>query len=469
MSSRILLISANRCTTPDAVFPLGLAYLNAALRKAGHSSLWLDGLEGTEGLEEILENYRPDVVGISLRNVDDVLIRRRETFFGDAVTLGERIRQKTRSPVIVGGSGFSIFPQQLLELIGADYGVCGEGEASFLSMISTIEGGGDVSGIPGVVFRENGKVVVNTPSPSPFAGEVNGQDRPAAVTASYLRANGTLNLQTQRGCSLRCCYCTYPIIEGKRHRSRPPEMVAAELEQLQRLGTRHVFVVDSIFNSTPHHVTEICEAILRRGVKMSWGCFLRPQGLTPELMSLMARAGLTHIEYGSDSFCDEVLQAYQKDFAFDDILYSSELARRENVEACHFLICGGPGETGATLEKSLHNSRRLNGTVIMAVVGMRIYPGTRLFERAAAEGQIGRDADLLQPTYYLAPGLTEAAVFAQLQEFARLSSNWIVGDPSPDYQRLVDRLRQRGVVGPLWSYFAMLQRIKPQTVAPPET
>ena len=85
--------------------------------------------------------------------------------------------------------------------------------------------------------------------------------------------------------------------------------------------------------------------MLRRNVKISWGCFLRPQGLTPELMKLMARAGLAHIEFGSDSFCDEVLAAYQKDFTFDDILHSSELASREKVDFCHFLICGGPGET----------------------------------------------------------------------------------------------------------------------------
>ena len=84
---------------------------------------------------------------------------------------------------------------------------------------------------------------------------------------------------------------------------------------------------------------------------------------------------------------------------------------------------------------------------------MRIYPGTRLFERAVGEGQISRDTDLLPPTYYLAPGLTAEAVFAQLQEFARVSPNWIVGDPAPGYTSLVERLRQRGVVGPLWSYF----------------
>ena len=101
----------------------------------------------------------------------------------------------------------------------------------------------------------------------------------------------------------------------------------------------------------------------------------------------------------------------------------------------------------------------------MAVVGMRIYPGTQLFERALAEGCITRDTDLLQPAYYLAPGLTEEAVFAQLQEFARLSPNWIVGDPVPGYLSLIERLRKRGVVGPLWSYFSTVQRLWQPTPA----
>src|ERR1017187_1956342 len=99
-------------------------------------------------------------------------------------------------------------------------------------------------------------------------------------------------------------------------------------------------------------------------------------------------------------------------------------------------------------------------------MGARIYPGTHLFAHAVSEGQIKPDVDLLAPRYYLAPDLNQEAVFAQLQEFARLSPNWIVGDPAPGYASLVARLRQRGVVGPLWSYFAILQRIQPQrTVA----
>lgn len=461
MPRRVLLISANRCVTPDPVFPLGLACLNAALRQARHETVWLDQLVDAGSLETVLESYRPNLVGISVRNIDDVLIRTQETFFDDAVSLIARIRQRINCPIIVGGSGFSLFPQQLLELTGADYGICGEGENALLSLIAALDAEGDVSAVPGCVFRQNGGIVVNPVEVSPRGGTLEEVDRPAALTTHYLQSSGTLNLQTQRGCRFRCCYCTYPLVEGRRHRRREPEAVAAELEQLQRLGARYVCVVDSIFNSSPAHVTETCEAILRRNAKVSWGCFLRPQGLSPELMKLMARAGLKHAEFGSDSFCDEVLQAYQKDITFEDILTSSELARREGVGVCHFIISGGPGETEATLRTSFRNSQRLSDAVIMAVAGMRIYPGTSLFARAVAEGRVQPHTDFLHPTYYFAPGLTEESVRADLQEFAQLPPNWIIGDPPPAYRNLVERLRHRGIVGPLWGYFSMLQRLGP--------
>jgi radical SAM superfamily enzyme YgiQ (UPF0313 family) len=240
--------------------------------------------------------------------------------------------------------------------------------------------------------------------------------------------------------------------------------VADEFAQIQRRGARYVFIVDSVFNSSPPHVTEICEAMLRRNVNLSWGCFLRPQGLTPELMKLMKRAGLAHIEFGTDSFCDEVLAAYQKGLTFEDIRHSSEMATRENVDFCHFLISGGPGETVETMRRGFAASLRIKNAVILAMVGMRIYPGTRLFEQALAEGRISRKTDLLAPAYYLAPGLTVEIVSAELKQFARESPGWISGEPVPLYTRLVERLRQRGAMGPLWSYFSTLQRLWPKGI-----
>jgi radical SAM superfamily enzyme YgiQ (UPF0313 family) len=466
MPSRILLISLNRCRMPDPVFPLGLAHLNAALRQAGHETCWFDCNLESGQLEQTLEDYRPDFVGISLRNIDDVVIRTRETFFNSLNAVTAIIRRRSRCPVILGGSGFSIFPERLLELAGADFGIRGNGEASLVSLVAALEGGLEHTAIPGLVYLDAGRVKVNPVVAADPALELCEADRPAHIAQFYLRASGMLNLQTQRGCAFNCCYCTYPLIEGYRHRFRAPEAVAEEFEQLRRLGAKHAFIVDSVFNSTPGHVAGVCEAVLRHGIKLSWSCFLRPQGLTAELMKLMARAGLTHIEFGSDSLCDEVLAAYRKGLCFDDIRQSSELAAREKLDYCHFLICGGPGETLETLEKSFENSRLLPEAVFMAVVGMRIYPGTSVFQRAVAEGLRSADASLLEPAYYMSPHLSVDAVFERLGEFSRRSPSWIPGDPGRGYARIIERLRQRGAVGPLWAYFRIAQRLWPRPDSP---
>ena len=465
MSRRVLLISLNRCNTPDPVFPIGLSHLNAALRHSGHETRWFDLQADHGALESVLDEFRPTCVGISIRNIDDVLIRKQETFFSELGTICRDIRRLNPCPIVLGGSGFSIFPKALLEQSGADFGIRGEGEQSLVALLSALREGSDWTKIPGLVFRGNGEVVTNPPhSLRPETG-LDTTDRPQPLVEHYLQASGMMNVQTQRGCSHTCCYCTYPVIEGRTHRSRPPEVVAEELAQLQGQGVKYVVVVDSIFNSSEQHVVETCEAILRRKVTMRWSCFLRPQGLTVELMKLMARAGLAHIEFGSDSFCDAVLEAYGKRLTFEEILNSNNLARQEGIDCCHYLICGGPGETLATLETGFQNSLRLSGAVIMAVVGMRVYPGTPLLQRALAEGRVLPEADLLKPTYYLASGLTLETVFERLQHFAQRSPNWIVGDPVPAYVTLTERLRKRGVVGPLWSYFALLQRLWPRPVA----
>jgi radical SAM superfamily enzyme YgiQ (UPF0313 family) len=461
MKTRVLLVSNNGCTTPDPVFPLGLSFLNSALRQAGHETLWADKLAGNESIADLAAGFRPDAAGISVRNIDDVIISKQETYFDNLALLVEIIHQAAGCPVVLGGSGFSIFPRQLLELSGANYGICGEGETAFVSLLAALGNQSGLSTIPGLVYRINGRVVVNRNEGGSPNCHLTADDRPAAIAGYYLRDGGMMNLQTQRGCACHCCYCTYPLIEGSRSRRRDAETVADEFEQLQDLGCRYVSIVDSVFNSSPRHVTEICEALLRRRTKLPWGCFLRPQGLNAELMRLMRRAGLSHIEFGSDSFNDEVLAAYQKGLTFDDIEHSSELAAREEIDVCHFLIIGGPGETMETLRRSCEASRHLKDAVIMSVVGMRIYPETPLFHQAVAEGLLPPDRNLLAPTYYLSAELHQEAVFTLLKAFARQSPNWIVGDPVPAYRKLVERLRKRGMSGPLWSYLSVMQRLTP--------
>jgi radical SAM superfamily enzyme YgiQ (UPF0313 family) len=458
MPGRVLLISANRYETPFPVFPLGLACLDHALRRAGHSTAWLDRLVDAQTPAEAVAAFRPDYTGISLRNVDDVLIRKQQTFHGELRSLCAEARAAGGGTIILGGSGFSIFPREILAATGADYGIQGEGEESLVQLLAALEGGGDPAAVPGLVYRRGAEIVINPPRRSPAPPGPDWAAVPPRLIRHYLEQSSMLCAQTQRGCPFHCAYCTYPLIEGPACRRRDPEAVAEEWSALEALGARYVFLVDSVFNITPDHVGEVCEALIRKNVRLKWGCFLRPREVTRDLMRLMARAGLAHVEFGSDSFCDEVLAAFDKRLTFADILEASEAAAAAHVEFCHFLICGGPGETEATLQTTFANSRRLPGGVVMAVAGVRIYPGTTLARRVTPDTP---PETLLEPRYHLAPGWDPETVLRRLEEFSRQAPNWIVGDPPAAYLHMAKRLRERGVIGPLWSYLAMMQRLAP--------
>lgn len=451
MPLKILLISANTCATPYVVYPLGLSHVAASLVKAGHSIEIADCATDAGPLTEKIRLYAPDIIGVSLRNIDDIQIRNTRYFAGDLITLVATIREACRAPLILGGSGYSLFPERLLTDSGADFGIAGEGEEALALFVNAFEHASDYRHIPGLIFRENGTIIRNDGqpcAPSSIVPPLHLRD----LAQFYIRKSSMLNLQTQRGCSHSCCYCTYPLIEGARVRFKNPGNIGEELEKIAATKAKYFFVVDSVFNSSNDHVMAVCEEMIRRNHGMRWGCFLRPQGLTTECMEIMSRAGLSHIEFGSDSFSDSVLAEYGKNFTFDDVYLSSELARAANVHYAHFLIIGGPGESEATVRETFSNSQRLKKTVHFPFVGMRVYPGTPLFQRAIAEGVIKTDTDLLPPFFYINPAFSSQKAFSLLDEFSAISPNWIVGNLPAENAKVAGNLRNMGIAGPLWEF-----------------
>ena len=164
-------------------------------------------------------------------------------------------------------------------------------------------------------------------------------------------------------------------------------------------------------------------------------------------MRLFRASGLTHIEFGTESFCDRTLEAYGKRFTFGDVV-RARLALDNGVYYAHFLILGGYGDTREHVRETIENSRRLEYTVMFPYAGMRIYPHTRLAELAAREGVVAPDDDLLAPAYYIAPDfdLEEARSAA-----AATGKAWVF--PDDPQSALVDTLRlKRNKKGPLWEY-----------------
>lgn len=454
--SKILLISVNRCTNPYPIYPLGVSYVAGALRKEGFTVSLLDMLYESDNLKETIATFAPDLIGLSLRNIDDIRIDAPRFFVPELYTLIARIRKHTQAPLVLGGSAFSLFPATLLADSGADYGIAGEGETTLVKLIKLLSSKpkpsvAELQVIPGLYSTIGGDIAGSQQEPlSPDA--IGIPLRTDEHLAYYQQKCSIINLQTQRGCPFTCCYCTYPIIEGATIRYRPATAVVDEIATLHDRGATYLFIVDSVFNATNSHVIGICDEIVKRNIRMAWSCFLRPKNITPELIAAMKAAGVRHIEFGSDSFCDSVLAAYGKQFTFDDILASSEAVRAAKIRYAHFLICGGPGENEATLEESFANSQKLKKTVIFPFIGMRLYPGTPLFAHALAEGSIQATDSLLAPRFYLTPNLTKEIIREKLDRFHKQAPNWIVDDLSEEQVFVMNGLRSRGITGPLWEF-----------------
>jgi hypothetical protein len=219
--------------------------------------------------------------------------------------------------------------------------------------------------------------------------------------------------------------------------------------------------VDSVFNTSENHVLDICDALIARGNPLPWGCFMRPKGLTEKMVLKLKESRLAHVEFGSDSLSDSVLEAYRKGFDFLDIKESSDLMVKHGIDYCHFLIFGGPGETHATIQESFENSKQLTHGLFFPSVGMRVYPNTHMhtvgcqLDRSIPESS----RELLKPVYFLSPGLTEQTLIEKISAFAQASPNWIDLEHSPEFDAVAKKLRKKGVAGPLWNYLSVLRRI----------
>src|SRR3990172_7000794 len=117
---------------------------------------------------------------------------------------------------------------------------------------------------------------------------------------------GAGNLQTKRGCSFGCAYCTYPLVEGRKVRLRDPGRAAAEFEAaVKGHGLRHIFIVDNVFNYPAEHAKEFCRELISRRVDAGWSCYLSPAFVDSELVALMARAGFSRVDFGTVSALDD--------------------------------------------------------------------------------------------------------------------------------------------------------------------
>ncbi len=402
---RVLLISANTERINIVPLPLGLSYVAAATRNGGHDVRVLDLMaeDDSESLiRETIASFGPDVIGISVRNIDDQTKDGR--FLLDEVRRVVRdCRRLSDAPVVLGGAGYSIFPESVLAYLEADMGIQGEGEVAFPALIERLAQQADLSETPGLYLRDRGLLGKRT-----FVKDLDSL--PIFGAHEFLDSQDRglwLPFQTRRGCPLNCSYCSTSTIEGLAIRKRSPEAAVTELACCVECGFRQIFFVDNTFNLPPGYAKEICRKIIDRGLDLSWRCILYPGKVDEKLAALMAAAGCREVSLGFESGSERILRNMNKKFNLREIRQTAETLARHGIRQQGFLMLGGPGETQESVLESLTFADSLPLDQLKITSGIRIYPQTALARMAIDAGMISPDDDLLLPKFYLVRELEE--------------------------------------------------------------
>jgi radical SAM superfamily enzyme YgiQ (UPF0313 family) len=402
------------------VFPLGVAYIASMLK--GHEVTVFDANVTRDPLGVLSRRLRaeqPDVVGISLRNMESLSntrFRKNLSFYSNFKSMLRLIRDAAPScRIVVGGPGFSVFSKEIMsENREIDFGVVSDGETTFANLLRDVDHPERVrnllvQGEDGVAFTGIGEPVIFDLLPSP--------SRELFDLSEYKKVPYSLNIQSKRGCAFGCVYCTDPFLGNYVLQLRSASKVVDEVEELvNNYGVGSFWFVDPIFNYPPKHSSEICAEIRKRKLDVQWTAYFREDFLNVRLMREAVDAGCTGFVFHSDGACDQVLAFLGKKIGIADIERTIDMACQvEGAHVEYYFFCEVPRDNFKnkvalakfTAKATFKCRGKLDG---LGMSRTRIYPHTRLHEIAIREGKIGRDTNILSPVFYessMSPGVIQ--------------------------------------------------------------
>jgi len=421
---KVLFISANTETINILPLPLGLNYVAAATQNAGHEVNVLDLMTQTDSLalvRETLAAFHPDVIGISVRNIDSQNMQAPKFLLDEVKSIVLCCRSVSQAPIVLGGAGYSIFPEGTLAYLEADMGIRGEGEWSFPALLERLAKHGSLDNIPGLYLRDGGPQGKRS-----FAKDLDGLPVAGVHVFSAARDRQLwMPFQTRRGCPMDCAYCSTAAIEGRLIRQRSVDAALEEMAGYVAAGFHQFYLVDNTFNVPLPYAKALCEGIIRRQWPISWRCILYPGKADEELAGLMAKAGCAEVSLGFESGCERMLRRLNKKYSLAEVRETSRLMAKHGIRQMGFLMLGGPGETRASVLESLAFADSLPLDSGKMTLGIRIYPDTALAEQAVADGIIAPEDNLLLPRFYMV-GELEAWLRETVKTWMATRPHWIM-------------------------------------------
>jgi radical SAM superfamily enzyme YgiQ (UPF0313 family) len=419
LDSTVLLVNANQMQPPVA--PIALDYLASALKDSGYRVALLDLCFSSDIASDIRRYFASNnasVIAVTLRNTDDTTFATRDFFLPKIKDIAGCIRECTDAPIVLGGSGFSVAAEAVLEFCRLDLGIWGEGEYSLPLLVDRILKGEDYRNVPGVVYRGK-KGFHRNPATYINLEKMPVPRRDMVDNERYYAEGGMGGVETKRGCPRKCIYCADPLGKGSKLRMRSPSSVADEVEVLLAMDIDHIHICDSEFNYPYEHARSICREIIDRGLgaRLRWYAYCSPAPFDENLARLFLQAGCAGINFGVDSANDRILHTLGRGFTSEDIARTAQICHHSGLVFMYDLLLGGPGETRDSLRETVETMKQMSPHRVGASLGVRVYPKTRLAKMVLQQGPVEnnpnlhgeRDKSFLAPVFYLSAELGEDA------------------------------------------------------------
>ena len=398
--------------------PIGLAYIAAAVDENRHDLKVLDLMfsdDGATDVERAVREFSPDLVGLSIRNLDN------QSFFNPASNLPgvravvDRIRSVSEATILCGGPAFGILPAECLEYVDADLGIAGDAGEAFSTLLDRLESGADYADIPGMVYRRDGAVKVsegrftsyfhNAPrldlldmrryNGSGFGVGVVTKLAQAYYPASDGDGGGDGDGENDDGAS-GGKGVAFGGFDGDDWRIRDPDDVVNEVRALNDdYGINKIFFIDSGFNIPPDRAKALCRAVIESGVKIRWNSYVRPGYGDDELLRLMKESGCSLALLAESGGSGDLAERLDRMGVMGHMMQEAGLPFALNMSF------GEPGETRDGVERKLSLMKQIHPSFAVLRAGVRVLPGTAVAKAAVDEGPIAGESDLIEPVFYM--------------------------------------------------------------------
>ena len=358
--------------------PMGLAYLGAVLRDAGHRVHLLDANVTRIPLERLADRIatlHPAVVGLTAATPSIDL----------AGEFARLLKARSGPKVAIGGPHTSALPlRTLAEYPEIDVAVVGEGEPIVDALIRALAGDGELAEVPSIAWRSPTGPVLNDAAPAPL--DLDALPFPLRDPLPNRRyrtidARPMTCVIAMRGCPARCVYCNVPELAGRSMRRRSAAGVVAEIEEAyRRWGIGFVSFLDDTFTTSRPWVEALCDALVAAKLpgRVAWSCLTRPDMVDEELLRTMRRAGMVRVEFGIESGAPRILELLGKGVALPRIREAFAAARRQELVTLGFAMINAPGERPDEMEQTAREVLRIDPDFLQLSF-CTPYPGTWLW------------------------------------------------------------------------------------------